>query len=158
MKSRCLVTGSILGWHVGATYSFPTDMIVEPMYSEGSNLIARNVQHEYIQHDNSMKSGQSAENTWQLKHNAFSCFLFDAATFLFNHWAFVQEGFQLATKPARWNPGVFRVTESILGWHVGATYSFPTIMILRVSLKVLQSSSGCFAHLNFHSPPGIYRF
>ena len=47
VKSRCLVTGSILGWHVGATCSFPTDMIVEPMCSEGSNVIAWSVQHEY---------------------------------------------------------------------------------------------------------------
>ena len=106
MKSRCLVTGSILGWHVGATYSFPTDMIVEPMCSEGSNVIAWSVQHEYIQHDNNMKNGQSNENTWQWKRIEFLCFLFDAAAFLFNHWVFVQEGFQLATKRARWNPGV----------------------------------------------------
>ena len=66
---------SILGWHVGATYSFPTDMIVEPMYSEGSNLIATNVQDEYTQHDNSVKSGQQVKNTWQWNIEFSCCFL-----------------------------------------------------------------------------------
>ena len=67
------VTGSVLGGNVGATWGFPTKMIVELICSEGSNLIATNAQDEHIQNDNSMKYAQHVRRVFM--------FCFDVSAF-----------------------------------------------------------------------------
>ena len=97
----------------------------------------------------------SVKNTWQWNTLNFYVFFLMLLRFSLIMGHLFRKGSNLQQNV----PDEIQVScNRVLGWHVGATYSFPTIMMVRVSAKVLQWSSGCFAHLNFHSFLGICGF